>query len=203
MHSSTPTERAITDTRDAFRACYNHGLIYDPTQDGHVAIVLRIGGDGRVASVESWGACEIVEPAIECMRDAAKKLRFCAACRRLGHRHDPRRLYFVRRGTSDEPAPSDVYAASAYIAVEGIRPAAPRLREERAAIRGSRRRDRDLQPGRGRAGKGGALEHRPLVRRQGPPRVRGGRVRGGLFPPPGAAAGLIVRLAFNPRAGTK
>jgi hypothetical protein len=76
MHGSTPTERAIADTRDHFRACYNHGLIYDPTQDGHVAIVLRVGADGRVAEAEAWGACEIVSESIECMRDAGKKLRF-------------------------------------------------------------------------------------------------------------------------------
>src|SRR5262245_18122013 len=50
----TPTEKAIFDTYPDFRRCYQRGLMHDPTQDGHAAIVLRIGPDGKVGVVESY-----------------------------------------------------------------------------------------------------------------------------------------------------
>jgi hypothetical protein len=122
MHGTTPTERAIADTRERFRNCYNHGLIYDPTQDGHVAIVLRVGADGRVAQVESWGACEIVYEAIDCMRDVGKKLRFRPPASGSDTITIPAVFTSSSAVRDTNPRPNDAYTAATYIAVEKLRP---------------------------------------------------------------------------------
>jgi hypothetical protein len=72
----TPTELAIEATHRDFRACYRRGLVHDPVQDGRVAVVLRIGADGKVARVEEYAACEISVESISCMKAAAARLRF-------------------------------------------------------------------------------------------------------------------------------
>lgn len=72
----TPTEQAIDATHRDFRSCYRRGLVHDPAQDGRVAIVLRVGADGRVAKVEEYAACELAVESIECMKSAASRLRF-------------------------------------------------------------------------------------------------------------------------------
>jgi hypothetical protein len=72
----TLTEIAVDATHKDFRSCYRQGLVHYPTQDGRVAIVLRIGGDGRVAKVESYAACELAPESIACMYGVAQRLRF-------------------------------------------------------------------------------------------------------------------------------
>jgi hypothetical protein len=72
----TPTEQAIEATHREFRACYRRGLVHDPAQDGRVAVVLRVGADGRVARVEEYAACEIAVESLSCMKAAAARLRF-------------------------------------------------------------------------------------------------------------------------------
>jgi hypothetical protein len=131
-----PTDRAFELTHEAFRDCYARGLTLDPTQDGHVAVVLRVGRDGRVARVESYGACEIARETIACMQDAAKHIRLrppstgsdtviipAVFAQSIG----PRRT---------DPRPGDAYAAAATITVESIRPAMHAC-EEHARISGS------------------------------------------------------------------
>jgi hypothetical protein len=204
MHGSTPTEKAIADTRDSFRACYNHGLIYDPTQDGHVAIVLRVGGDGRVASVESWGACEIAGPSIECMRDAAKKLRFRPPTGGSDTVTIP--AVFTSSGTvrRTSPRPNDVYAASAYIAVEGVR------QELHACERGERQSGGPVSATATFAldlDEKGTVLHSNIDPWTGDKNLlacaAGAFGHAAFPPPPGGRGSVLVRVAFNPRAGSK
>lgn len=115
--AGTPTERAIEDTRSAFRSCYHRGLVYDPTQNGHVAIVARVGADGRVQRVESYAACELAKETIACMRDAAKALRFLPP--RGGSDTIVMPVVFApRSGMAAHGSASDAYTASAYVALE-------------------------------------------------------------------------------------
>ncbi len=204
MHGTTPTEKAIADTRDSFRACYNHGLIYDPTQDGHVAIVLRVGQRGRVASVESWGACEIAGPSIECMRDAAKKLRFPPPPNGSDTVTIP--AVFTSSGAVRRtiPRPNDVYAASAYIAVEGIR------QEFHACERNARQSGRPVSATATFAldlDEKGKVLHSNIDPWTGDKNLltcaAAAFGRAAFPPPPGGQGSVLVRVAFNPRAGTK
>jgi hypothetical protein len=204
MHGSTPTEKAIADTRDSFRACYNHGLIYDPTQDGHVAIVLRVGRDGRVASVESWGACEIASQSIECMRDAAKKLRFRPPVGGSDTVTIP--AVFTSSGTErrTSPRPNDVYAASAYIAVEAVR------QEFHACERGERQSGGPVSATATFAldlDATGRVLHSNIDPWTGDKNLlacaAGAFGRAPFPPPPGGHGSVLVRVAFNPRAGSK
>lgn len=204
MHGSTPTERAIADTRDRFRGCYNHGLIYDPTQDGHVAIVLRVGPDGRVADVESWGACEIVSQSIECMRDAARKLRFRPPAGGSDTVTIPAVFTSSAAVRNTSPRPNDVYAAAAYIAVEKLRPQLHAC--EKSAHQAGRpiiasatfNIDVDSK---------GAVQHSNVDPWSGDKDLlacAASALAGLALPPPaGGHASVLVRIAFNPRAGTK
>lgn len=204
MHGSTPTEKAIADTRDSFRACYNHGLVYDPTQDGHVAIVLRVGRDGRVASVESWGACEIATQSIECMRDAAKKLRFRPPAGGSDTVTIP--AVFTSSGAvrRTSPRPNDVYAASAYIAVEGVRQefhgCERSARQSGAAVSATATFELELD-------EKGKVLHANIDPWTGDKNLLGcaATAFGAMTftPPPGGHGNVLVRIAFNPRAGSK
>lgn len=204
MHGTTPTERAIADTRESFRTCYNHGLIYDPTQDGHVAIVLRVGSNGRVASVESWGACEIAHQSIECMRSAAKKLRFRPP--ESGSDTVTIPAVFtssdaVRRTT---PRPADVYAASAYVAIEKLRPELHACEKSARQGGGTIMASATLNI---QVDAQGRVQHSNVDPWSGNKDLLAcaARVLGTLSlpAPPGGKANVIVRVAFNPRAGTK
>jgi hypothetical protein len=202
--TSSPTDRAIADTRDSFRTCYNHGLVYDPTQDGHVAIVLRIGGDGRVSSVESWGACEIVTQTIDCMRVAAKKLRFWPPASGSETVTIPAVFTSSAAVRRTSPRSSDVYTASAYIAVEKLRPqlhaCEQSARQSGRAVIASATFNMELDS-RGR------VLHSNLDPWSGDKDLLACAANAlgtiNLPPPPGNKANVIIRLAFNPRAGTK
>jgi hypothetical protein len=204
MHGSTPTERATADTREEFRACYNHGLVYDPTQDGHVAIVLRVGADGRVARVESWGACEIARQSIECMRTAAKKLRFRPPAAGSDTVTIPAVFTSsdaVRRTT---PRPSDVYTASAYIAVEKLR------RELHACEQSARQGGRNIMASATfniQVDAHGQVQHSNVDPWSGNQDLLACAANAlgslSLPAPPGGWANVIVRISFNPREGTK
>jgi len=198
-----PAERASALTREAFRRCYNRGLVYDPTQDGHVAIILRVGRDGRVARVESYGACEIASETIACMQDVAKHIRLRPA-------REPETVVVhalftqqgaARRGT---PLSTDAYATAAYLAVEGARPllhgcdehngfsGKPRVATASIALeldaRGKVIRSH-VDPSSGDA----ALvtcATQALERTVFPP-------------PPGGTGSVLTRISFNPRSGAR
>jgi len=204
MHGSTPTERAIADTREHFRSCYNHGLIYDPTQDGHVAIVLRVGPDGRVAEVESWGACEIVSESIECMRDRAKKLRFRPPAGGSDTVTIPAVFTSSTAHRKVSPRPNDVYTASAYIAVEKLRPqlhaCEKSARQSGRSVLASATFNLDVDSK-------GTVQHSNVDPWSGDKQLLACAAAAlsnlGLPPPPGGRASVLVRIAFNPRAGSK
>jgi hypothetical protein len=202
--TSSPTDRAIADTRDSFRTCYNHGLVYDPTQDGHVAIVLRIGGDGRVASVESWGACEIVTQTIDCMRVAAKKLRFWPPSSGSETVTIPAVFTSSAAVRRTSPRSSDVYTASAYIAVEKLR---PQLHACEQAARHSGRAVIASATFNMEVDSHGKVLHSNVDPWAGDKDLLACAANAlgaiGLPPPPASKANVIIRLAFNPRAGTK
>jgi hypothetical protein len=112
-------DEAYRETHPGFRHCYHENLKFDPTQDGRVAVVLRVGASGSVDSVETWGACALAPEAITCMKDVAKHVKL----------HAPAGGYatVVVPGlfTEDRRRPqgaNDTYAAAAYVAVEALRP---------------------------------------------------------------------------------
>jgi hypothetical protein len=195
MHGSTPTERAIADTHETFRACWRHSLIYDPTQNGHAAIVLRVGSDGRVARVESYGACDLSSEAVECFRPPAGGSDTITI---------PAVFTSSENFQHASPRPTDVYAASAYVAVEGLRPA---LHACESSARSSGRPvvasatfalDVDSR---------GKVTHSNLDPWSGDKNLlvcAAAAFEAGAFPPPpGGHATILARIAFNPRAGTK
>ncbi len=135
-NAPTPTEKAIRDTLQPFRTCYRRGLLHDATQNGHAAIVVRVAADGRVADVESYGACELGREVVSCMRDVGKRLRF----------EPPREgsatiilpaVFAPRSGiVRHAPGPNDEYAASAAVALEAARPGLHECeKRERRAVR--------------------------------------------------------------------
>lgn len=118
----TPTEQASLATHREFRQCFRQSLVHDPTQDGHVAIVLRVGADGRVAKVEEYGACEISPEALGCMRHAAGRLRFMPPAGGSDTIVLPS-VFTSRDGVSRaSPSSNDSYTAGAYVTLESARP---------------------------------------------------------------------------------
>ncbi len=204
MHGATPTERAIADTRDGFRACWHHSLIYDPTQDGRVAIVLRVGADGRVVAVESYGACGISGEAVECMKASAKKLRFRRPEGGSESFTLPAVFTSANAALRTSPGKSDVYTASAYVALESFRPALHACEES------ARRSGRPVVAS---ATFSLAVDAHGRVTHSNVDPWAGDKdllvcaaaaFEAGSFPaPPGGQGTILARVAFNPRAGSK
>jgi hypothetical protein len=112
-------DQAQRVTHAAFRRCYLRGLRFDPTQDGHVAIVLRVGASGRVEAVESWGGCDLAPESIACMRDEARDLVLRPPA--AGYATVVVPSVFTE-GKRRHRASTDAYTAAAYVAVEAERP---------------------------------------------------------------------------------
>jgi hypothetical protein len=202
MHGSTPTERAIADTHEAFRACWHHSLIYDPTQDGHVAIVLRVGGDGRVAKVESYGACSISGEAIRCMKDTAKKLRFRPPAGGSDTILLPAVFTSSDIARHTQPARGGAYGAAAYIAVEALRPAFHAC-EESARRAGAPVASATFSLDIDSHGKVVHSHIDPWTGDRDLLVCAAAAFESGSFPaPPGGRGTVLARVAFNPRAGT-
>ena len=118
----TPTELAVDATHREFRACYRRGLVHDPAQDGRVAVVLRIGPDGRVQRVDEYAACEISVESISCMKAAAARLRFPPPAAGSDTVLIPA-VFTSRDGVRrSSGTANDTYAAAAYIVMESARP---------------------------------------------------------------------------------
>jgi len=203
LTGQTATERAIEDTRAAFRSCYHRGLVRDPTQFGHVAIVLRIGPNGRVLQTESYGACELQKEVVACMRGDAKALRFSPPPSGKDTIVIPV-VFAPRGGTANGPSPNDAYTAAAYVALESL---APQLHE---CDKQARAEGRDVEAF-------GVFDL--TVDERG--NVTGANIDpwGGdkdllacgaevmqklkLPPPAGGKGKVLTRVTFNPRAGTR
>lgn len=118
----TLTEIAVDQTHRDFRSCYRQGLVHYPTQDGRVAIVLRIGPDGRVAKVESYAACELAPESISCMYGVAQRLRFPPPAEGSETVTIPA-VFTSRDGVRRTvPTDNDSYTAGAYVTLETARP---------------------------------------------------------------------------------
>jgi hypothetical protein len=114
-------EHVILEMRTQFRDCWRRGLFDDPTQNGHVALVLRVAADGHVGAVESYGACELSTNVVTCLRDTARQMRFTPT---EGDDTVIVPLVFAEGAPPPQAErPSDAYTADAYVALEAARPA--------------------------------------------------------------------------------
>lgn len=117
----TLTEIAVDATHRDFRSCYRQALVRHPTQDGRIAIVLRIDGGGSVARVESYGACELAPEAIACMYGVAMRLRFPPPAGGSETVTIPA-TFTSRDGVRRTvPTPNDAYTADAYVVLDAAR----------------------------------------------------------------------------------
>jgi hypothetical protein len=163
-----------------------------------------VGPDGRVAEVESWGACEIAGESIECMRDAAKKLQFRPPQEGAETITIPA-VFTSRTATRDaSPRANDVYTAAAYVAVEKLRPAL------HACERSSHQSGRSIIAAATfnlSVDARGSVTHSNVDPWSGDKELLAcaAAALGGLSlpPPAGGKASVIVRVSFNPRAGSK
>lgn len=126
----TLNEIAIEQTHRDLRSCYRQGLVRHPTQDGRIALVLRVGRDGRVARVESYSACELAPESIACMYGVVQKLRFPPPA--PGEETVVIPATFTSRDgvRRTVPTTNDSYTAGAYVTLDGARPALHRCEEE-------------------------------------------------------------------------
>lgn len=119
----SPTELAVEATHRDFRSCVRRTMTHGASQEGRVAIVLRVGPDGKVAKVEESAACEIDPEAISCMKGVAARLRFPPPSGGSDTITIPA-VFTSREGVRrTSSSPNDAYAASAYLTLEAARPA--------------------------------------------------------------------------------
>jgi hypothetical protein len=195
------TDEAANQTRASFRRCYHHGLLYDPTQDGHVAVVLRVDRTGKVVTAETWGACDLSSEALACMRDEATHVKLRPP---QGGSATITVPAVFTAGDEKHGTTKDAYAASAYVAVESMR---PRLhvcevtaKHAGTSVFASALYSIDVdEKGHGvhvavNQWKGGheLLACAAEVLRDAP-----------FAPPPGGRGTIIVPVVFNPRPGTR
>ena len=200
----TPLERAIADTLPMFRSCYRRGLLKDATQDGHAAIVARVGPDGHVAKVETYAGCDLSSEVISCMMTTVARLRFDPPAAGSATLVIP--AVFAPRGghARRDPTTNDVYTASAFLTVESARPALHecelRAKHSAKAVEASGTFGLDLDAG-GRVTK----EHVDPWTGSQELLACAARVIEALrfAPPTGGQGHVIARLVFNPRPGTK
>lgn len=198
----TATEKALEDTRLPFRDCYHRGLLRDPTQDGHVAIVLRLDRAGSVARAETHGACELQADVVRCMRDVAARLKFSPPAQGDETLVLPV-VYAPRAGDPRHTAAGDAYTASAFLAVEALRPAlhaceeSGRSRGKRIDAFGTFTMEIDAR------GRVASVNVDPFGGEQSLLECAAETIQSKLeLPPPaGGRATAIVRLTFNPRGG--
>lgn len=198
------TELAVEATHRDFRACYRKGLVHDPSQEGRVAIVIRIGPDGRVVKVEELSACAIAVESIACMKSTAGRLRFPPPPSGSDTVTIP--AVFTSRDGAHRTAtsPNDTYTAGAYITLETARPGLHAC--EQAA-----RRDRRNLEATGTftmtLGPDGKVTHAhvdPWTGEQSILLCAAGELEKLKFSaPPSGTGTVIARLNFNPRQGTR
>ena len=200
----TNTEQAIEATRRDFRSCYRQGLVHDPRQDGRVAIVLRIGANGKVAKVEEYAGCEIAPEAIACMKHVATRLRFPPPPSGSDSVTIPA-VFTSRDGIRKTSATSnDAYTASAFVTIESARPGyhecEMRARREHRPVEATGTYTLTLSAD-GRV----TSAHVDPWTGDKDLLVCAAKVFETLTfaPPPGGKGKVIARLNFNPRQGTR
>jgi hypothetical protein len=199
----TPTERAVEDTRAQFRSCYHRGLVHDPTQFGHVAIVLRVGPSGRVLKTEAWGACELQHDVIACMRDVGKAYRFDPPASGKDTVIVPV-VFQPRGGAGAISTENDAYTAQAYVTLESMRPelhdCESRARSQGKDVEAWGVFDMQID-------KNGAVTSANIDPFHGDQDLLGCAaevMQRMKLPPPNDGKGkLLARITFNARAGTR
>lgn len=200
----TPTEMAVEATRRDFRSCYRRSLVHRSSPEGRVAIVVRVGGDGRVAKVEEYAACELDPDAIACMKATASRLRFPPPASGEGTIVIPA-VFTSREGMHRTVgSTNDSYTAAAYVTLEGARAALHACDDE------ARRSQRPL------AATGtftmqvaadGQVTHTHIDPWTGEQSLLVCAARAldqlKFSPPPGGHGVVVARLNFNPRQGTR
>jgi len=202
--SRLATQSAIQETYPDFRQCHYKGLRVDPTQDGHVAIVARVGADGKVAKVEEYGACNLSSDVIECMRASAGRLRFDPPPSGAMTVTIP--AYFTSSDGYRQARPSmnDSYTASAYITIEQAR---PQLHMCEQAARGSGKgieASATLNLTLDARGRVTSMRVEPWSGNQDLLMCAAQTFQALQFEPPPAKRGAVLaRVVFNPRAGSR
>jgi hypothetical protein len=199
-----PTEQAIKETYPDFRRCYHQGRAFDPTQDGHVAIVARVGADGKVAKVEAYGGCNISSEVLECMQSSVKKLRF-EPPGSAGMTVTIPALFASTDGYHRaRPAMNDAYTASAYVTMEEARPALHTC--ESMARRAGQGIEASATFAIAVDGRGKVVSAHidPWTGSQELLRCAAAAIQSMTFaPPPHGKGSILARIVFNPRAGTR
>jgi hypothetical protein len=200
----TPTEMAVEATHRDFRSCYRKGLVRGGSQEGRVAIVLRVGADGRVANVEEYGACELDVQAIACMKSSAARLRFQPPGAGDGTIVIPAAFTSREGNRRTIGSANDAYTASAYLTLEAARPGLHACEEQAR---------RDLKPLSATgtfvmaiAADGHVTETHvdPWTGEQSILACAARALDGLRFsPPPGGKGTVVARLNFNPRQATR
>ena len=200
----TPTELAVEATHRDFRSCYRQGLVRHPTQDGRVAIVVRIGPHGRVDKVESYGACELASESISCMYGVAKRLRFPPPPGGSDTVTIPA-TFTSRDGVRRTvPTANDSYTAAAYVTLETARPALhaceETARKEGRPVQATGTFTLDIAPD-GRVTK---AHVDPWTGDQALLLCAARSLETLRFTPPAGGKGTVIaRLNFNPRQGSR
>jgi hypothetical protein len=169
-----------------------------------VAIVLRVAGDGRVARVEEYAACELAPESIACMKDVAARLRFPPPSGGQDTITIPA-VFTSRDGLRrTTPSKNDAYTASAYVTLETARPA---LHE---CERNSRRSARPVEASGAfllTLAKDGKVAHTHVDPWRGEQALLICAARAlerlSFDPPPSGKGVVVARLNFNPRQGTR
>ena len=195
------TDEAISATKTPFKACYHTGLLSDPTQDGHVAVVLRVGRTGRVAAAETWGACDLAPRAIKCMREEALRLKLHPP---IGGSATVTVPAVFTSGADRRGSEADAYAASAYVTVEAQRSRLHHCeqtqRQSGKSVFASATMAIDVD----RRGRGVHVAVDPWQGDTGLLGCAAEMLRDTTYPAPPAGRGkIIVPVVFNPRPGTK
>jgi len=201
---NTPTEHAMSETLQPYRSCYRRGLVHDPTQDGHAAMVARVGPDGKVAKVEVYAACELSSEVLTCMADATRKVRFAPPATGgetviIPSVHASRGARLAR-----PPSASDPYTVEAYLTVEAARPALhaceARARQGSHPVEAAGTFRLLIGP------RGKVIDQRidPWVGSQDLLACAAHAFDDVVFrPPPGGRGVVHVRIDFNPRVGSR
>ena len=199
----TPTERAIEDTRNAFRNCYHRGLVFDPTQFGHVAVVLRVGPSGRVLKAESYGACSIQHDVIACMQDVGKALRFDPPASGKDTIVIPV-VFEPRNGPDTDETRNDAYTAQAYVTLESMK---PQLHDCESRARSAGKDVEAWGVFDMKINAQGAVTSANIDPYHGDQDLLACAAevmqRMKLPPPEGGKGKMLARITFNPRAGTQ
>jgi hypothetical protein len=200
----SPSELAAEATHRDFRSCYRRTLTHGASPVGRVAIVVRVGPDGKVAKVEEYAACEIDAEAIACMKGVAARLRFPPPASGSDTITIPA-TFTSREGLRRTSASTnDAYTASAYLSLEGARPA---LHECDAQARRDGHKVQATGTFTMNVAADGRVTRTHIDPYTGERTLLECAARAldhlAFAPPPGGQGVVIARLNFNPRQGAR